>query len=99
MEKLNLKYVSYKDGDYYFKINNPEEFLKKHEYVENSETYYPMFEGRYSDDYILKVKSRYLQELDVNRAEPFDAEVSLKSFRMQGRDKKLKYGLYVNSFR
>jgi hypothetical protein len=46
----------------------------------------------------LKVKSKYVTEKDINKEEEFIAIVSLKDFKMQGRDKKLKYGYYVNVF-
>ena len=39
-----------------------------------------------------------MKEDDINKDEAFGAKVSLKSFEMQGRDKKLKYGYYVNEF-
>ena len=61
MSKLNLKYVSEKDGDYYFEINEPEEFLKKQEYKEGADQYYPFWKSRDSDDYLLKVKSKFLK--------------------------------------
>ena len=99
MSKLNLKYLTKKEDDYYFKINEPEEFLKSQEYVEGSDSYYPYFKSKNSDDYLLKVKSKYLSELDVNKESPFNAEITLKAFKMQGRDKKLKYGYYVNNFK
>ena len=98
MSKLNLEYISAKDDAYYFKMIEPEKFLKKHEYVEGSESYYPFFKGKDSDDYILKVKSKYLNDEAINKEEEFVAKVSLKDFKMQGRDKKLKYGYYVNEF-
>ena len=43
MSKLNLKYITEKEGDYYFKINEPEEFLKKQEYKEGTDQYYPFW--------------------------------------------------------
>ena len=103
MSKLNLKYITEKEGDYYFKINEPEEFLKKQEYKEGTDQYYPFWKSRDvrdSDDYLLKVKSKYIPESGVNKEEPFDAEIELKSFRMQAsKGKKLKYGYYVSSFK
>ena len=110
MSKLNLKYITEKEGDYYFKINEPAEFLKKHEYKEGTDQYYPFWKSRDgransskgadSDDYLLKVKSKYIPESGVNKEEPFDAEIELKSFRMQAsKGKKLKYGYYVSSFK
>ena len=71
MSKLNLKYLTKKEDDYYFKINEPEEFLKSQEYVEGTDSYYPFFKSKNSDDYLLKVKSKYLSELDVNKESPF----------------------------
>ena len=62
MSKLNLKYITEKEGDYYFKINEPEEFLKKQEYKEGTDQYYPFWKSRDSDDYLLKVKSKYIPE-------------------------------------
>ena len=97
MSKLNLKFLTKKDEDYYFKINEPEEFLKSQEYTEGSESYYPFFKSKDSDDYLLKVKSKYVKK-EFNRDTAFDAFVLLKSFKMQSRDKKLKYGYYVGEF-
>ena len=98
MSKLDLKFISVKDDAYYFKMLDPKKFLKKHEYAEGAESYYPFFKGKDSDDYILKVKSKYVEEEAINKEEEFVAIVSLKDFKMQGRDKKLKYGYYVNVF-
>jgi radical SAM superfamily enzyme YgiQ (UPF0313 family) len=97
MSKLNLKFLTKKDEDYYFKINEPEEFLKSQEYVEGSDSYYPFFKSKDSDDYLLKVKAKYVKK-EFNNDTAFDAFVLLKAFKMQSRDKKLKYGYYVGEF-
>ena len=52
MSKLNLEYISTKDDAYYFKMIEPEKFLKKQEYEEGTESYYPFFKGKDSDYYI-----------------------------------------------
>ena len=98
MSKLDLYIYPQKTTLAISKWLNPRSFLKKQEYVEGTESYYPFFKGKDSDDYILKVKSKYLKEDDINKDEAFTAKVSLKAFKMQGRDKKLKYGYYVNEF-
>ena len=102
MSKLNLEYISTKDDAYYFKMIEPEKFLKKQEYEEGTESYYPFFKGKDSDDYLLKVKSKYLGDSKIdkeNKDAVYDTAVSLKDFRMQSKDKKLKYGKFVNHFK
>jgi hypothetical protein len=102
MDRLHLKYISEKDDSCYFKITNPDEFLKKYEYKEDSEAYYPMFKSKDGDDYLLKVKSKYLGDSKIdkeNKDAVYDTAVSLKDFRMQSKDKKLKYGKFVNHFK
>jgi hypothetical protein len=102
MENLKLKYISEKDDSHYFQIMNPDDFLKKHEYTDNSEGYFPMFRSRDGGDVLLKVKTKYLNDAKINKEDKeaiYDTAVSLKDFKMQGKDKKLKYGKYVNHFK
>jgi hypothetical protein len=43
-----------------------------------------------------------LNDAKINKEDKeaiYDTAVSLKDFKMQGKDKKLKYGKYVNHFK
>jgi len=102
MDNLKLKYISEKDDCYYFQVTNPDEFLSKHKYEDNSEAYFPMFRSRDGGDVLLKVKSKYVGEYTFDKEDKdkiYDTAVGLKDFRMQGKDKKLKYGKFVNQFK
>jgi hypothetical protein len=58
-----------------------------------------MFRSRDGGDVLLKVKSKYVGEYTFDKEDKdkiYDTAVGLKDFRMQGKDKKLKYGKYVN---
>ena len=95
MDNLKLKFLSEKDECCYFQIMNPDEFLSKHKYEDNAEAYFPMFRPRDGGDILLKVKSKYLEDAKIdkeNRDTIYDTAVGLKDFRMQGKDRKLKYG-------
>ena len=46
MSKINLKYLTKKEEDYYFKINNSADFLKTQDYEEGSSAYYPFFKSK-----------------------------------------------------
>ena len=93
MDNLKLKYISEKDDNYYFEITNPDEFVKKkkHNYEDKSEAYFPMFRSRSGDDFLLKVKSKYIGDTKFDKDDKdkiYDTAVSLKDYRMQTKDKK-----------
>jgi hypothetical protein len=96
MVKLSLSFVSKKEEDYY-KVNNPEKLIEEYEDYETGDTYYPFFKSKTDGDMLLKVKSKYINSLDVIKDEPFNARITFKDFKMIGRDKKTINGLYVNS--
>ena len=102
MDNLKLKYISEKDDNYYFEITNPDEFVKKHNYEDKSEAYFPMFRSRSGGDFLLKVKSKYIGETKFDKDDKdkiYDTAVSLKDYRMQTKDKKTRYGKYVSHFK
>ena len=67
MDNLKLKYISEKDDNYYFEITNPDEFVKKHNYEDKSEAYFPMFRSRDGGDFLLKVKSKYIGDTKFDK--------------------------------
>jgi trehalose-6-phosphate synthase len=100
MDNLKLKYISEKEGNHYFEITNPDEFIKKHKYEDGSEGYFPMFRSRDGGDFLLKVKSKYVGDAKFDTEDKekiYDTAVSLKDYRMQTKDKKLRYGKYCQS--
>ena len=99
MVKISLTFVTKKDGDYYFKVNNPEKLIEEYEDYETTGDYYPFFKSKTNDDMVLKIKGKYVSSLDVNKDETFNARVTFKEFKMLGRDKKTMKGLYVDSFK
>ena len=97
MLKLNLKFVSFKnDADYYFKVNNPEVLTDKYEGYDSGDKYYPFFKGD-KGQMLLKIKDKYIDELDIIKDAPFDAKIHLNDFRLKDRtSKKIVTGLYVD---
>ena len=93
--KLNLKYTSFKEDCYYFIVNNPDVLTAEYKEYETDGQYYPFFKGS-NGDMILKIKGKYITELD-NKIAPFYASVHLKDFKLMDKNKKMKLGLYVDS--
>ena len=95
--KVNLKYVSFKnDSDYYFKVNNPDDLTSNYEGYENDGKYYPFFKGE-KGELLLKIKDKYIDELDIIKDAPFNANIHLKDFKLQDKNKQMKMGFYVYS--
>ena len=81
--KLSLVLISNKDEMYYFKVNNHHELTSK--YNTNDDRYYPFFNGS-NDEYILKVKSKYIDsDNDLEKGQILEAEVKLKEFVLKDK--------------
>ena len=95
--KVNLKYVSFKnDSDYYFTVNNPDDLTAKYEGYGNDGKYYPFFKGD-KGQMLLKIKDKYIDEMDIIKDAPFDVKIHLNDFRLKDRtSKKIVTGLYVD---
>ena len=97
MFKLNLKYLSTKDNNHYFVVNNSEVLTEEyHNFEVDHNKYYLFFKGSNSD-IILKIKDKYLNESNIPKDSPRDALIHVKDFRLQDKaTKKLKFGLFVD---
>ena len=61
-----------------------------------------MFRSRDGGDFLLKVKSKDIGDAKFDKDDKdkiYDTAVSLKDYRMQTKDKKVRYGKYVNHFK
>ena len=99
MLKLNLKYLSTKDNNHYFVVNNSDVLTEEyHNFEVDHNKYYPFFKGdKGNGDIILKIKDKYLNESNIPKDSPRDALIHLKDFRLQDKaTKKLKLGLFVD---
>ena len=97
MFKLNLKYLSTKDSNHYFVVNNSDVLTEEYQNFEvDHNKYYPFFTGS-KGDIILKIKDKYLNEESIDKDSPRDALIHVKDFRLQDKvTKKLKLGLFVD---
>ena len=97
MFKLNLKYLSTKDNNHYFVVNNSDVLTAEYHNFEVDHKYYPFFKGS-NDDIILKIEDKYLTESNIPKDSPRDALIHVKDFRLQDKaTKKLKFGLFVDN--
>ena len=81
--KLSLVFISKKDEIYQFKVNNPNELTSK--FNTNDDIYYPFFKGS-DNEYILKVKSKYVDSNDdFEKGQIIEAEVKLKEFLLKDK--------------
>ena len=61
-----------------------------------------MFRSRDGGDFLLKVKSKYIGNSKFDKDDKdkiYDIAVSLKDYRMQTKDKQVRYGKYINHFK